>query len=645
MPLDDAALDAALDSALPEAHLPALLASLIHLTGDASLLTPERKASVIFMGDNRTGGYSPEVQADLVARARTAIKAHLKGAPLPPPLPPETVRKMMDWVAGADIPDHYAPFLADELMLDGTSTKTPDWSAPKLRAAADKLKVVVIGAGMSGLLTGIRLKQAGIDFTIVEKNADVGGTWFENAYPGCRVDNPNHMYSYSFEPNHDFPQFYSTQPVLLDYFRRIAERHQLRPHIRFETEVVEAVFDEARALWKVTVKAKDGRRDTMEANAVVTAVGQLNRPRLPDIEGADSFAGPAFHSSRWRRDVDLTGKRVAVIGTGASAYQFVPEIAPKVVHLEVFQRTPPWPIPGPTYHDDVPEGKKWLLEHVPYYDKWYRFFLFWMLTDGLYEMVRADPAWSGGDGAVSEANAGLRALLEQALAAQAPDRPDLLATVTPAYPMGGKRALVDNGVWMEALKRDNVDLVTTPIARVTPEGVETKDGVSHPADVLIYGTGFHASRFLWPMRIVGRGGKDLNDVWKGDARAYLGMTTPGFPNLFMIYGPNTNIVVNGSIIFFSECSVRYIVGCLKLMAETGADAIEVKPEVHDAFNAKVDAANALMAWGAPQVSSWYKNATGRVSQNWPFPLVDYWTATVAPNPADFTLKSRVTAAA
>ena len=645
MPLDDAALDAALDSALPEAHLPALLASLIHLTGDASLLTPERKASVIFMGDNRTGGYSPEVQADLVARARTAIKAHLKGAPLPPPLPPETVRKMMDWVAGADIPDHYAPFLADELMLDGTSTKTPDWSAPKLRAAADKLKVVVIGAGMSGLLTGIRLKQAGIDFTIVEKNADVGGTWFENAYPGCRVDNPNHMYSYSFEPNHDFPQFYSTQPVLLDYFRRIAERHQLRPHIRFETEVVEAVFDEARALWKVTVKAKDGRRDTMEANAVVTAVGQLNRPRLPDIEGADSFAGPAFHSSRWRRDVDLTGKRVAVIGTGASAYQFVPEIAPKVVHLEVFQRTPPWPIPGPTYHDDVPEGKKWLLEHVPYYDKWYRFFLFWMLTDGLYEMVRADPAWSGGDGAVSEANAGLRALLEQALAAQAPDRPDLLAKVTPAYPMGGKRALVDNGVWMEALKRDNVDLVTTPIARVTPEGVETKDGVSHPADVLIYGTGFHASRFLWPMRIVGRGGKDLNDVWKGDARAYLGMTTPGFPNLFMIYGPNTNIVVNGSIIFFSECSVRYIVGCLKLMAETGADAIEVKPEVHDAFNAKVDAANALMAWGAPQVSSWYKNATGRVSQNWPFPLVDYWTATVAPNPADFTLKSRVTAAA
>ena len=638
-------IDAALDAALAEAHLPALLASLVHLTGDESLLTPERRPEYVFMADNKLGSYSPEVQEDLKARARAAIKAHLAGALMPPHVSTATVRKMMDWVAGADIPDHYAPFLLDELNLDGQTSKTPNWEAPRLKAAAKRLKVVVIGAGMSGLLTGIRLKQARLDFTIVEKNADVGGTWFENAYPGCRVDNPNHMYSYSFEPNHDFPQFYSTQPVLLAYFRRVAEKHQLRSHIRFETEVVEAVFDEARSLWKVAVNAKDGGRETLEANAVITAVGQLNRPRFPDIEGVDSFAGPKFHSARWQPDVDLAGKRVAVIGTGASAYQFVPEIAPKVAHLEVFQRTPPWPLPGPTYHHDVPDGKKWLLEHVPYYDKWYRFFLFWMLTDGLYEMVKADPNWAGGEGAVSEANAGLRFMLEEALKAQAPNDPDLLSKVIPAYPMGGKRALVDNGVWMEALRRDNVDLVTTPIARVTPKGIETKDGALHEADVLIFGTGFHASRFLWPMRIVGRDGKDLNDVWAGDARAYLGMTTPGFPNLFMIYGPNTNIVVNGSIIFFSECSVRYIVGCLRLLAEADADTLEVRREVHDAFNVEVDKANALMAWGAPQVSSWYKNATGRVSQNWPFPLVDYWTRTVAPDPGDFILRNRVKAEA
>jgi 4-hydroxyacetophenone monooxygenase len=585
------------------------------------------------------------VQEDIRTRARAAILAHLDGKPLPPTPDLATVRRMMDWIAGADIPAHYADFLIDELQLSGADTKAPDWSAPGLKAAAAKMKVIVVGSGMSGLLAGIRLQQAGVDFTIIEKNPDAGGTWFENVYPGCRVDNPNHMYSYSFEPTHDFPQYYSTQPVLLAYFRRVADKHGLRKHIRFNTEVEEARFDEARNLWRVSVRTADGARETLEANAVISAVGQLNRPRLPDIEGLESFAGPSFHSARWRHDVDLSGKRVAVIGTGASAFQFVPEIAPKVAHLEVFQRTPPWTLPGPNYHRDVPEGKKWLIQHVPFYGKWYRFWLFWRLTDGLTAAVKADPAWTGGPEAISPANAELRAMLEFALRAQAPDDPDLQEKIVPRYPFGGKRGLVDNGVWVNALRRDNVDLITTPIEKITPRGVVTRDGAEHPADVMIFGTGFHASKFLSPMKIFGRGGVELHEAWDGDPRAYLGMTAPGFPNLFMIYGPNTNIVVNGSIIFFSECAVRYIVGCLKLLAEAGAATIEVKKDVHDAFNAKVDAENLKMAWGQPQVTSWYKNAKGRVTQNWPFPLVDYWTATVAPDPKDFILRQKEMAAA
>jgi 4-hydroxyacetophenone monooxygenase len=627
-----------LEAALAEAHLPALLMAVVHLTGDAGLLTPERRAVYDPMAEPNLGGYSPDVQADIRARARRAIEAYLAGAPIPPEPSRETIRRMMDHVAGADIPEHYVEFLMDELGMGGLDTKTVRWDGAPLKAAAAKMHVLVIGAGMSGLLMGFRLRQAGVPFTIIDKNPDVGGTWLENTYPGCRVDNPNHMYSYSFEPSHDFPQHYSSQPVLLDYFRRFAERHDLRRDIRFGTTAEEAVFDEAAALWRVTVTAADGQRAVIEASAVITAVGQLNQPRYPDtIEGYGSFEGPAFHSARWRHDVDLTGKRVAVIGTGASAFQIVPEIAPRAERVTVFQRTPPYASPSPKYHADVPDGKKWLLEHVPFYAKWYRFFLFWLLTDGVYAAVKGDPAWDGPTHSISALNDEYRELLKASLQMQAADRPDLLEKVVPQYPFGGKRPLVDNGSWIGALKRDDVDLVTEPIARITPRGVKTRDGARYDADVMIYGTGFQASRFLWPMRVVGRGGVDLDTAWNGDARAYLGMTTPGFPNLFMIYGPNTNIVINGSIIFFSECSVRYVVGCLKLLAQTGAKAMEVRRDVHDAFNVEVDKANALMAWGSPHVSSWYKNDTGRVSQNWPFPIVDYWNATIAPNADDFVL--------
>jgi 4-hydroxyacetophenone monooxygenase len=622
-------------AALEEAHVPSLVATLVQLTGDTSWLEQEVPAYVPFADDQ--GELTPAFQAKVRAAAKAAFDAYRRGEPLAPPPSTETVRRMMDYVAAQPIPERYAPFLMEELGLEGVDAKAPRWETPKLREAAAKLKVVIIGAGMSGLLTAIRLKQAGIGFEVIEKNADVGGTWLENTYPGCRVDTPNHMYSYSFEPNHDWPQRYSTQGVLLGYFQRTADKHALRPHIRFETTVVETRFDEAAGLWRTKVRDKDGTKREIVSNAVVSAVGQLNQPKMPEIAGIDRFKGASFHSARWPEAFDPTGKTIAVIGTGASAFQFVPKIAPLAKHLTVFQRTPPWLAPTANYHEDVGAGKKVLLEHLPFYDKWYRFYLFWTMTDGVYDAVKADEGWSGPETAVGEANAMLREMLVEQIRPQTSGRDDLFDKVTPTYPFGGKRALRDNGVWIEALKRDDVDLVTTPIKAVTEEGVKTADGALHPADAIIYGTGFHASDFLKTFDIYGKGGVELHDQWGGDARAYLGMTMPNFPNFFAIYGPNTNIVVNGSIIFFSECSVRYILGALELLAETGSKTLEVRQEAHDAFNARVDAMNARMAWGAPQVSSWYKNDKGRVSQNWPFPLVDYWQATLQPDPADFIL--------
>ena len=514
-------IPADLETVLKDAHLPALMTALVHMTGDPQWLREAWKPT--YNPAMRTDtGIPAETQAEIRKQAAMAIRTHLEGKPLALPNPDtDLLRRQMNFVAGAEIPETYVDFLLDELALAGKSSKDPQFEQPKLQAAARKLKVLVIGAGMSGLLTGIRLTQAGVPFEIVEKNADVGGTWFENTYPGCRVDNSNHMYSYSFEPNHAWPQHFSPQPELLKYFRGIAEKYDLRKSIRFGTRVDTLAWDEARAVWRALLTTSTGATEVIEANVVVTAVGQLNRPRFPDIEGFGDFAGPAFHSAEWRHDVDLKGKRVAVIGTGASAYQFVPEIAPEVAKLTVFQRTPPWGMPVPHYHDDVPDGMKWALEHVPFFDKWYRFWLFWMTTEGMLPMVKSDPAWNGSPDAVSAANAMMREMATASLMAQVADRPDLAAKVIPHYPIGGKRSVLDNGVWLAALKRDNVDLVTDKVLRITPKGVVTADGVEHEVDVLIYGTGFQASNFLSFLKIKGRGGRDLHETWGGDARAYL----------------------------------------------------------------------------------------------------------------------------
>src|SRR5262249_46960120 len=318
------------DEALKSAHLPALLASLTHITGDASWLRPEWFPTYVPLSQGDPG-LPAAVQDEIRAKAKVVLKAYLADPKVAVKTPDEPVlRRMMDFVAGAPIPEGYVDFLEDELAIDGHSSKDPKFDQPKVRSGADRLKVVVIGAGMSGVLTAIRLSQAGIPFEVIESNPDVGGTWLVNTYPGCRVDNSNHMYSYSFEPNHAWPQHFSPQPVLLNYFRGVVEKHGIRKHIRFETLVESVTWDEAKAVWRAALKGTDGKTELVEANAVVTAVGQLNRPRMPDIEGLGTFEGPAFHSAEWRHDVDLKGKRVAVIGTGASAYQFVPEIAPDV---------------------------------------------------------------------------------------------------------------------------------------------------------------------------------------------------------------------------------------------------------------------------------------------------------------------------
>jgi 4-hydroxyacetophenone monooxygenase len=498
--------------------------------------------------------------------------------------------------------------------------------------------VLVIGAGMSGLLAAIRLEEAGLPYVVIEKNAGLGGTWYENTYPGCRVDVANHFYCYSFAPNHRWTEFFSQQGELRDYFERCASEHGVRPHIRFATEVVACRFDERDALWQVRVRGRDGAEETLAARAVISAVGQLNRPKLPEIEGRAGFEGPAFHSAQWRHDVPLAGRRVAVIGSGASALQLVPEVAKQAERLLVFQRSPSWMVPNPSYHRRVSEGKKWLLAHLPYYARWYRFLLFWPGSDGLLPSLVVDPAWPHPERSINAANEQMRVAFTDYLRQQVGDDPVLLEKVVPRYPPFGKRMLQDDGSWLAALKRPNVTLVTDRIARITRDAVICESGERHPVDVLIFATGFHANRFLWPMRIVGRRGLELEKLWGDDPKAYLGIAVPGFPNFFCMYGPATNLAHAGSIIFHSECQIRYIMGCIKALVEGGHATLECRQDVHDAFNEKLERRLAGMVWSHPGMDSWYKNAKGRVTTTSPWRLLDYWRWTQQPDLADFELR-------
>jgi 4-hydroxyacetophenone monooxygenase len=620
------------DLAFSDAHLPCLIVAVAHMTGRMDLLRDEWRPSYPPYSETQAGNLPATEQVN-VANALRDLVPKLIGRPLSdfPRPDSQSLKQLMHFVAGQRIPDRYIPLLLEELGLNQHSDESTFAGPPTAR----DFKVLVIGAGMSGILAGVKLKQTGYSYQIIERNDDIGGTWHANNYPGCRVDTQNHLYGYSFHPNYDWPDHFSTQDALKDYFRDIVDHYGLRNNIQLRTSFEVAHYDESAGVWRARLVGADGKSEEVTANAIISAVGQLNRPKIPPIAGQEFFKGAQMHSAAWRNDVELAGKDVAVVGTGASAFQVIPAIAGVARRLTVFQRTAPWVAPTPDYHRAVGEGQKWLLKSLPFYANWYRFWLFWTMTEGTMPTLRHDPNWRAKDGSISAPNQRIRNALIEKMQDQVGERTDLLQKIIPKSPFGGKRTLRDDGLWIATLKRDNVELVTEKIREITPWSVVTADGTERRAEVIIYGTGFEASRFLEPARIFGRGGEELTALWAGDPRAYLGITVPGFPNFFCIYGPNTNLVAQGSIVFISECAVHYIMGALELLRERRAAALEPRPEITDAYNARVDEENAKMAWGMPGVTNWYKSASGRVSQNWPFPLADYWQVTRRPDPADF----------
>lgn len=629
--------DAEIASAVAEAGLIPLALASVHMTGRLDILRslpPTQRPQ--FSGD-ATGS----VPADQAAQIRAAVVQAIRewrdaGCPRAYRPTEAELREMIDVMAGKALDPRYAPLLAEELGMEGDARAFAWDHAPSGEAKA-RFPVLIIGAGLSGIVMGHRLQQAGVPFTIVEKNSGPGGTWFENRYPGARVDVPSHCYSFSFLRRQRWPELFSAAPVLRAYFDDCLDLLQLRPHVRFGVEALGARWDEAQRAWQVELKSAAGG-ETVQARAVVSAVGQLNRPLIPEIPGAETYKGVATHTSRWPDDLDVTDKKVAVIGTAATALQLVPELAAKAASLTVFQRSPTWVFVHPEYRRAIRPGEQWAIDHLPGYADWYRVLLYNWAADGAADTMKIDPDWKQ-DGSVSAANAQYRERLTKSILEAIGGDPELAAKVVPSYPPGVKRPNLGDGGFYRALTQANVELNTDGVARFTETGLVDGADREHEFDVVVYATGFRALEYLAPMEVAGRDGESLRDFWQDDPGAYLGITVPGFPNFFLMYGPGTNLGYNGNLFFNAECQARYICGCLRWMLQDGLDAIEVRREVYDDYARRMDEALRGFTWSHGGASSWYKNKAGKVVANSPWPLVDYWEWTRAPDPADFRTAS------
>ena len=626
--------DTTLRSVLKDAHIPSLLGTLAHLTHDMSLLKEEFRPNYVetAAGLQPQGGLSASAQERAREMALKVIKDIGQGIyGAKPNLERAQVRQIMEFMVGPFSDDHFS-LLLNELGL-AHYTRAPDWHQSQI-APDTNFTVAIIGAGLAGVGAAYRLKQVGIPFVILERHHEVGGVWSENNYPGCHLDTSNFNYSYSFNQNPHWREEYASRAAVLDYLQSSSEKFGLHEHIRYNTEVVAGVYKESDGSWNLTLRLSDGSSEHLRVQALISAVGQLNRPNYPAIDNIDAFEGHAWHTARWNHGVDLTGKRVGVIGTGASGFQAIQKISEVASQLTVFQRSPPWVRYTPGYNSMLKEGSRWLFANVPNYHRWFRVYRMWVGM-GRRAYTEVDPAWNH-PVSMSQKNEELRELMMAHLEKSLSDRPDLLRKMTPDYPPFAKRCASDDGKWFETLKKPNVNLVTEKITKAHEGGIETADGVHHELDVIVFGTGFKAADFLSTLPLTGRGGVKLQDQWHGDdARAYYGITVPNFPNLFCLYGPNTNINGNASLVLLSEAGAMYIVECIRLLLESRKSAMEVREDVLERFNERIDAASATVVYGAATVNSWYKNASGRLTQNWPLPTVEYWRATREVNKDDY----------
>jgi 4-hydroxyacetophenone monooxygenase len=611
-----AASDETIDDALRYADAMVLRGLLYQLTGDKDMLDMELKSLVASAYREIRQVANPDDIALIRARAAAFLKSYRdSGASDIEIGPSDRLLKSMSLTAGVDVAPTELEMWLEELALNPWA-RGFSWSDEKSSAKAADFSVVVIGAGMGGLNAAVHLKRAGIPFIVLEKNSSVGGTWYENRYPGARIDSPSrvytHLYGVNFTKSHPFcPQAENEK-----YFNWVADTFDIRGDIQFHTEVRSIVWDDAKQ-WVISAERPDGPL-TLRANAVISAVGFLSRPNIPEIEGIGDFQGGWFHTARWPAGLDLSGKRVAVIGTGCTGYQTIPEIVKEAGHVYVFQRTPNWVFEVPGYLAPYPSQVNWLDRNFPYFPNFGRFAAAYAnRPQNTLKALQVDPAFHD-EHAVSAINKEIRDQRMAFLRSKLGHRPDLLEKMIPkAPPMSARPVVVDRDYSiLDVLLRDDVTLVTEGIRRITENSIELPDGTHHEVDIIVLATGFRASDFLWPMKVRGRSGTRLEDLWAKDgARAYIGSMLPGFPNFFMIYGPNTNQLAGLQIGGMEEIATRFALENIGALIAQGKQTVEVAEDAYWRFNAEVDRAERLMTYVDPRASNYYQNEFGRSAAN------------------------------
>lgn len=632
---DDAVEPDRIRAILEQADPNVLRLTLYQLTQDPELAAMQANPTPLWAGALSTFTLAEEFHARVREMALDYYLRHAAGQTEPPRMDAGIIRETMNLFGHGPLTEEAYRLGAEEAAFDEFPREV-QWTSRPSQDVLDRNLVVVVGAGISGIAVAVHLQRLGLPYIVLERQADLGGTWNFNKYPEVRVDSTSLIYQYKFEKRYPWKEFFSSGGETQEYLRHCVNKFGVADKITYNTELLGADWDEAESAWKLTIRTGSDAPHHLTARFVISASGLFSTPKLPDIPGIDSFLGKVVHTTQWDQDFNLEGKKVALIGTGASGAQLMPYLARHAESVAVFQRTANWVLPMEGYRANLTDELGWLFTNFPFYWNWYSYGMFFLNAqlEGLQEF---DRDWQKEGGVINKRNDELRENMTAFIKSTLEDRPDLVEKVIPKYPPMARRPTVDNG-WYDAIRRDNVALVVDKIDRIEHNAIVTWSGKSYPCDLIVCAVGYSTTKYLAPTAYVGRDGATISALWSKDGpRAYLGMTMPGFPNFFMLYGPSSQ-GRSGSFHSMSEIWARYALKSIVHVIEQGFASIECTSQAYDRYNTRLDEANKLVIWEAFGKGFYYLTDQGRSCVNSPWRGVDYHAMLFEPDYNDYSFR-------